>query len=116
MPRGHADQEPNGDPSPLSWLNGRTPWWAKFTILVMFYFGFPAIMVGVLLGMGTGWIPSPVTLTHAAVKRIEEFEARSEKSDACIKNLLIAICDNTAGTIAQRDRCQRLSEGAIAVR
>lgn len=93
---------------PLGMLNGDTPWWARLIVIVLFYFGVPTLIVGVLLAMGAGWIPSPITSTHQIAQDLRSHMAAAIKRDEKMTRFLGLICRNTAYTEAQRAECERI--------
>lgn len=89
-------------------LNGDTPWWARLLVIVLFYFGVPTLLVGVLLAMGAGWIPSPITDTHKLAADLKEQIEQTKKRDEKMTRFLGLICRNTAYTQVQQAECERI--------
>lgn len=80
-------------------VDGDLPWWARLFIFLAFNFLFPVALVAILFAMGTGWIASPVTETHAMVKTMHA-------SSAVQVRLLREICRHTAKTEIEHRSCE----------
>ena len=110
-------QEKESEGVVAGWLNSRMPWWARVIVVAVFYLGVPTAILAVFLGMATGYIPSPITATHAIVhdtqEKLKNFQEHSARTDQSTLKLLVAICRNTAAKDLQRSTCDRLAEDTI---
>lgn len=84
------------------------PWWARALIIAIFYLGLPTVLVVILLGMGVGWVPSPITETHQIITSLRENLAQHRIEHVRMLRLLDHICRQTAYTSPQMAECNRL--------
>jgi len=112
--KGMTEQEHIHMMSPI--VNGATPWWAKLTVQICFWFGPTVVVAAVFIGMWTGWLPSPITDSRNALTRLEtkldgaifSMHNRMNTTVAREENqlrVLLTICRNVASTDIQKAQC-----------
>lgn len=100
----------NGNGYPIFGLNGDTPWWARFVLVILFSFGVPTLIVGLLFAMGAGWIPSPITETAQVAREMRTHIRLVRKAERAQATVLLLICQHSAFTQAQQVECHRTIE------
>ena len=83
------------------------PWYVKFVIYILMWFGFPVAISVILLFVFIGYIPSPLTTLD---KRMEGHVKDMERALILIEanqRVQRQICRNTSSNAAERVECDR---------
>lgn len=97
-------------------LDTTTPWWGKFLVQIIFWFGPSIVVAAVFMSMWTGWLPSPITQNREILIRVENKldasimtmtnkVASLDFRDESMLRILLVICRNSANSVIQRIQC-----------
>jgi hypothetical protein len=107
----------------LKRVKAEAPWWAQMGYNVLSVYGPVIVIMGVMLGMWAGWVPSPITQNREGIGRLEvgllnqslalktavesmskEVEV-SRKSDSRMIRIFQMICTRVSSDKAQVAEC-----------